>query len=180
VDPLLTIAPFTADDAADDFAVAALADLINEVYADGERGLWIPGQTRTTIDEVVGFAGAGELWVARLDDDLVGSIRICRLDETTSEFGMLVASTKHRGIGVGRELVRFAENMARSAGDTTMQLEVLVPSEWTHPVKQFLVEWYTRIGYRIVRTEEFAPAFPRLAPLLATPCDFTIFHKPLH
>ncbi|MFG1922415.1 GNAT family N-acetyltransferase [Cryptosporangium sp. NPDC048952] len=177
--PLLTIAPFTPEDAADAVAVAQLTELINEVYADGEQGLWIPGQTRTTVGELTNFARAGELFVARLDDELVGSVRICRLDETTSEFGMLVASTKHRGLGVGRELVRFAEANARSAGDTRMQLEVLTPQDWTHPVKQFLVEWYTRIGYVNVRTDDFAPAYPHLSPLLATPCDFRIFHKNL-
>lgn len=172
----LTITPPTADD---DLEVARLTDLVNEVYAGGEQGLWVPGTTRTTPEEVAAFARAGELWVARLDAEPVGAVRLCRLDATTSEFGMLVASPKHRGIGVGRQLVEFAEARARGAGDTTMQLEVLTPRDWTHPVKKFLVDWYTRIGYVEVRADDFASAFPRLAPRLATPCDFRIFHRAL-
>ena len=60
-----------------------------------------------------------------------------------------------------------------------MQLELLVPQTWTHPVKEFLRAWYTRIGYRHVRTDRLADAYPALQPQLATPCDFVIYHKTL-
>jgi hypothetical protein len=68
-----------------------------------------------------------------------------------------------------------------------MQLELLVPRGWTHPVprgwthptKVFLAAWYTRIGYRIARKGAIDEAYPALAPLLATPCDFVIYHKRL-
>jgi hypothetical protein len=61
----------------------------------------------------------------------------------------------------------------------TMRLEVLVPRDWTHPTKEFLAAWYTRIGYRIARSGTIDEAYPALAPLLATPCDFVIYHKDL-
>jgi hypothetical protein len=60
-----------------------------------------------------------------------------------------------------------------------MQLEVLVPREWTHPSKKFVTEWYTRSGYRVTRTGTLEEDYPHLAPLLATPCDFVIYHKDL-
>ena len=60
-----------------------------------------------------------------------------------------------------------------------MQLELLEPRDWTHPTKQFLAEWYSRMGYRIVRTGTMDEAYPELAPLLATPCDFVIYRKDL-
>ncbi|GAA3389496.1 GNAT family N-acetyltransferase [Cryptosporangium minutisporangium] len=176
---MLTIASLSAADARDDLLVARLTDLVNEVYAVAEEGLWVPGTSRTTTDEVAGLIRADELWVARLDDEVVGCVRIQRLDDHTAEFGLLVAAPKHRGIGVGRELVRFAEATGRRAGATTMQLEVLMPRDWAHPSKEFLKDWYQRIGYRVVRVGDFEPAYPRLAPLLATPCEFVIFHKAL-
>src|SRR5215813_15488505 len=70
----------------------------------------------------------------------------------TTLFRSLVADPAHRGTGVGRELVRFAERRSREQGLATMQLEVLVPRQWSHPSKEFLKAWYTRIGYRPVRT----------------------------
>ena len=60
-----------------------------------------------------------------------------------------------------------------------MQLELLVPRAWSHPAKVFLDDWYTRIGYRPVRTGTVQESYPHLAPLLATPCDLVVYHKPL-
>jgi ribosomal protein S18 acetylase RimI-like enzyme len=156
-----------------------IADLTNEVYAVAEDGLWIDGATRTTVDEVTELTRAGQIAVARLRGRVVGCVRIQRFDEGTGEFGMLATDPAHRGLGVGRALIRLAERKGRADGLGTMRLEVLVPRDWTHPVKEFLVGWYTRIGYRVARTGSLDEAYPALVPLLATPCDFVIYHKDL-
>ncbi|SNT20218.1 Predicted N-acetyltransferase YhbS [Asanoa hainanensis] len=158
---------------------AELADLINRVYADAEKGLWQPGTDRTNTAEVDSVIRAGELAVARLDGAVVGAVRVQRLADGEGEFGMLVASPEHRGVGIGRELVAFAEGWARAAGSPVMQLELLVPRTWTHPVKEFLRDWYTRLGYREVRRDPFELAYPVLQPRLATDCDFVVYHKEL-
>jgi GNAT superfamily N-acetyltransferase len=166
--------------AADDTTLMKrIADLINEVYAVAEEGLWIDGATRTTVDGVAELTGAGEIAVARVRGRIVGCVRVRRMDEGTGEFGMLVADPAHRGVGIGRELIRFAERSCREDGLATMQLELLVPRGWTHPTKQFLAAWYTRIGYRVARTGTIDEAYPALAPQLATPCDFVIYRKDL-
>lgn len=166
--------------ASDDATVMErITHLTNEVYAVAEDGLWAEGVTRTTVGEVAELTRAGQIAVARLRNRIVGSVRVQRLDEGTGEFGMLVADTDHRGLGVGRELVRFAERKCDRDGLVTMQLELLVPRNWSHPVKEFLAAWYTRIGYRVARTGTIDEAYPALAPLLATPCDFVIYRKDL-
>jgi GNAT superfamily N-acetyltransferase len=159
--------------------VDEITDLTNRVYAVAEAGLWVEGATRTTTTEVTKMIDGGEITVARVGGQIVGSIRIQRLDDRVGEFGMLVADFAHRGEGIGRELVRFAEQLSRRRGLSTMQLELLVPREWSHPNKLFLDAWYTRIGYRPVRKGSFEESYPQLEPLLATPCDFVIYHKPL-
>ncbi|MEA5364788.1 GNAT family N-acetyltransferase [Amycolatopsis sp., V23-08] len=153
--------------------------LVNQVYAESEKGLWQASTDRTSAGEVAGFVRAGEIAVARIDGDFAGSVRVQRLDETTGEFGMLAADPARRGTGVGRELVRFAERVSRDAGCRRMQLELLVPRAWTHPSKQFLAEWYDRLGYRVTRRADLAEDYPHLAPSLATPCDFLVYHKEL-
>jgi SAM-dependent methyltransferase/GNAT superfamily N-acetyltransferase len=166
--------------AAEDAALMErITDLINEVYAVAEDGLWIEGATRTTVDEVAELTLAGEIAIARLQGRIVGCVRVQRLDESTGECGMLVAEPAHRGAGIGRELLRFAERKCRADGLRTMQLELLVPRRWTHPTKEFLGAWYTRSGYRAARTGTIDEAYPALAPLLATPCDFVIYQKDL-
>lgn len=163
----------------DPLLVKRIADLINEVYAVAEDGLWTGGATRTTAREVAELTRAGEIAVARLDGRVVGCIRVQRLDGRTGELGMLAADPAHRGIGVGRELIRFAERKCRAEDLRTMQLELLVPRDWTHPSKEFLDAWYTRIGYRVVRTGTIDEAYPELASQLATPCDFLVYQKDL-
>ncbi|NGO08270.1 GNAT family N-acetyltransferase [Streptomyces sp. HC44] len=165
---------------AEDFALmSALTALINEVYEVAEEGLWAPGTTRTSRQEVASLTHAGEITVARLDEELVGCVRIQQLTADICEFGMLAAAPKRRGTGIGRELVRFAEQYGRDAGLDVMQLELLVPREWSHPSKEFLATWYGRIGYQVVRTGSIDDSYPELAPSLATPCDFVIYHKSL-
>jgi GNAT superfamily N-acetyltransferase len=174
-----TIHQLPATASADTAVIERVTDLINEVYAVAEEGLWLDGATRTTVDEVAELILAGQIAVARLRGQIVGCVRVQRLDEGTGEFGMLVADPAHRGVGVGRGLVRFAERQCRADGLATMQLELLVPRDWTHPTKEFLDAWYTRIGYRVVRTGTIDEAYPDLAPLLATRCDFVIYRKEL-
>lgn len=177
----------TATDARMAEAVAArdltlideLATLVNEVYAAAEQGLWADGTPRTTPTELADLVEAGQIVVARVNQRVVGVMRLQRLEPRVGEFGMLAAHPAHRGQGVGRELVRFAERWAREQGCTAMQLEVIVPRLWTHPSKEFLHAWYTRIGYRAVGTGQFEEHYPHLAPLLATPCDFVIYRKDL-
>jgi GNAT superfamily N-acetyltransferase len=171
------IAPAGA--ARDTALVHELASLVNRVYAVAEEGLWADGAPRTTPAEMAGLIAAGQIAVARAEERILGAVRIRRLDSSEGEFGMLVADPAHRGTGVGRELVRFAERWGREQGLGTMQLEVLVPRQWAHPSKEFLKAWYTRVGYRPVRTGQFEKSYPELAPLLATPCDFVIYHKDL-
>jgi GNAT superfamily N-acetyltransferase len=159
--------------------VGEVTDLVNRVYTVAEEGLWIPGATRTTIGEMAQLIAVGEIAVARLNGQIVGAVRIQQLDALTGEFGMLVADAAHRGEGIGRELVEFAEDASRQRGLAVMQLELLVPREWTHPTKAFLHAWYTRIGYQPVRSGNIDESYPQLAPLLATPCDFVVYHKEL-
>jgi DNA-3-methyladenine glycosylase len=166
--------------AADDPAVVAeLTDLVNRVYATAEEGLWQPGTTRTTPAEMGALVRAGEIAAVRRDGRLAGAVRVRQLDGGAAEFGMLVAAPQERGTGVGRELVAYAEDWARRRRLVRMQLELLVPRTWSHPVKEFLRAWYSRMGYREVRTDRLDEAYPALVPRLATPCDFLVFRKDL-
>jgi GNAT superfamily N-acetyltransferase len=165
---------------ATDAALAAeLTGLVNRVYAEAERGLWADGATRTAEAEMRGLIAAGQIAVARHDGAIVGAVRVQRIDGRTGEFGMLVADPRFRGAGIGRALVRFAERWAGERGLRRMQLELLVPRGWTHPVKEFTGAWYRRMGYRVVRTGDFAADHPALVDRLATPCDYLIFQREL-
>jgi GNAT superfamily N-acetyltransferase len=157
----------------------AVSHLINEVYAVAEQGLWADGTSRTTVAQVTDFTRAGQLATARTGGGLAGCVRIQRLDGHTAEFGMLAVAPAYRGTGAGSELVRFAEQSSWDNGCHIMQLQVLMPRRWSHPSKEFLTAWYTRLGYEPARTGTIEESCPDLAPLLATPCDFVTYRKKL-
>jgi GNAT superfamily N-acetyltransferase len=173
----ITLLPAVA--ATDGELVDQITDLVNRVYGTAEEGLWVDGATRTTTSDMAKMIADGQIAVARAGGQIVGSVRVQQLDSGEGEFGLLVADPDRRGEGVGRELVVFAEELSRQRGLAVMQLEVLAPRKWTHPTKEFLHAWYTRIGYRPVRWDAIDESYPQLAALLATPCDFVVYHKDL-
>jgi GNAT superfamily N-acetyltransferase len=122
---------------------------------------------------------AGEIAVATVDGELVGSVRVRDLDERTSEFGILAGAPDRRGAGIGTALIAFAERTSRARGRHAMRLRLLVPRDFDHPSKVFLDAWYRRIGYRPIATRSIEDVHPELVPDLATPCDFVTYEKPL-
>jgi GNAT superfamily N-acetyltransferase len=160
--------------------VNELCELVNDVYAVAEAGMWIDGATRTTAGEMATLIAAGEILVARSGARaIVGSVRLHEVAPDASEFGILVAARDQRNLGIGRALLDEVERRSRDRGLGAVQLELLVPREWSHPSKEFLMSWYGRRGYRLVRTTTLDGAYPHLAPLLATPCDLQIHRKEL-
>jgi GNAT superfamily N-acetyltransferase len=167
------------DEASDGALVEELARIVNEAYAVGEAGLWVEGATRITPPEIAEAIRSGGMLAATLDGLVVGCAYIRPLDEGTADLGLISAAPDQWGSGIGRELVRSAEELMRSRGVTTMQLELLVPKEWVHPEKERLRSWYTRLGYRVVRSAPFEQVAAHLKSQLAAPCEFLIFQKQL-
>src|SRR5690242_583257 len=159
--------------------VALLADLINDVYAVAEQGLWRDDATRTTAPQLAQLIEAREIAVARVDGEIAGAVHVHAVSDGPGLFGMLAVGPEHRGAGVGRELVEFAERHCRDRGRAAMQLELLVPRTWRHPTKVFLDGWYRRLGYRVVRRTTLDENYPELVPMLATECELLVYEKPL-
>jgi len=164
---------------ADAALVAALTELVNAAYARGEEGIWRDGAARVTTAQMAGLIGDGEMAAATLDGAVVGCVRVRRVDARTGELGMLAAAPAHWGSGVGRLLVGCAERLSSARGLDTMRLDLLVPTGRPHPHKERMHAWYTRLGYEVVRHGDLGDDHPHLVPLLATPCDLRIYHRPL-
>jgi GNAT superfamily N-acetyltransferase len=167
------------DEAHDEVLVDELVRIINAAYAVGEAGLWVEGATRVEPGEIAEAIRSGGMLAATLDGRLAGCAYLRPLDAATADLSLISAAPDQWGSGVGRELVRSAEGLMRSDGLTTMQLELLVPKGWAHPEKDRLRSWYSRLGYRVVRTAPFEEVAAHLASQLAAPCEFLIFRKPL-
>lgn len=159
--------------------VARVVRIINQAYAIGEAGMWLDGERRTAAGEISDAIRLGEMLVASGDGGIEGCARVRRLDDSTADFGMLAVKPDQWGKGVGGALVNGAEERMRSRGVTTMQLELLVPTQRRHPEKERLRDWYTRLGYQVSRTATLDQVVVGLASQLSVPCEFLIFHKRL-
>jgi len=166
--------PTAADDAA---LVEQLAQLVNDVYAEAETGLWREGWTRTSAAALADPIRAGQIALARQAGQVAGCVRVHEVADGVAELGLLVSAPDRRGTGVGSALVAFAEAYCRERGLHAIRLELLVPRGRRHPAKELLRAWYARIGYRLIRTADVGDAYPHLVQLLATPCDIETHEK---
>jgi GNAT superfamily N-acetyltransferase len=167
------------DKARDQALVEELVRIINAAYAVGETGLWVDAATRTEQGEIADAIRGNGVLAATLEGRLVGCAYVRPLDAGTADLGLIAVAPDHWGDGVGHTLVRSAEELMRSRGVTTMQLELLVPQRGVHPAKEGLRAWYSRLGYQVVRSAPFEEVAAHLAHQLATPCEFLIFRKRL-
>jgi GNAT superfamily N-acetyltransferase len=181
--PDVTIEMAPASAAEDKDLVKTLTEIVNKVYGEFENGMYVDGFQRTTAPEVEKILAAGELGVAYLNAAsprrAVGCVRVQKLSETTGEFGMFAVDPKYQGGGLGRDMARFAEDRCRAQGLTVMRLELLFPTWFEHAFKVRLQGWYTRMGYSVVRLDDFHSEYPHLAKLLRGDCEFRVFEKSL-
>jgi GNAT superfamily N-acetyltransferase len=177
-----------------DDELLALVQLINEVYDDAEASMWSVQGYRTSLKEVNCLIQEKKLIVAKIGGAtgkviVVGCIKVGRIinvdadkqitTTTMGGLGMMVVDPVHRGNRIGCHLIQAAEDWAFQQGYTTMQLEMLTPRHWKQPSKEFNKAWYLRLGYAPQNTVPFEQDYAHVVHLLATECDFTIWHKNL-
>ncbi|KAB5566746.1 hypothetical protein GE09DRAFT_745830 [Coniochaeta sp. 2T2.1] len=171
--------------------IAHITSFVNRIYFDSESTFWTPGFQRTSADEVRSYLASRALALAwrgdasfeshgDLTEDLLGCVNVKMFpEEETGEFGMLACEPVSRGIGVGRALLRFAEEEMRRRGAKKMRLELLQGDGWRHEFKDRLEAWYSRNGYVLTRTEDVQKNWAFLVPLLARPTVMKVFIKEL-
>lgn len=153
-----------------------LCKLINDVYDDAESGMWQKGAVRIKKDALVSLINNEKVILSKINNEIVGCIVVELINQTTAEFGVLAVDKIYRKLGLGNKLITAAENSALANNAKIMQLKLLTPKYWIHPSKEFLKNWYNKLGY--IKTE-VVPFDEDKVNFLATPCDFTVYQKKL-
>lgn len=155
--------------------------MINRVYLISEYDFWphTGEYSRTTIEAITEFIKKGELLIARVDGKIVGAVHVYRITDTVCGFGMLVSLPENRRSGIGSALIAAVETWALENKFSQIQLELLVPESYKHPDKEFLKNWYTRLGYELQTATPYANLYPKQAHLLKMQCFFEIYQKNL-
>ncbi|KAI1453395.1 hypothetical protein F4805DRAFT_443638 [Annulohypoxylon moriforme] len=176
--------------AEDEDFTAALTDLVNAGYSEAEAGIFKPGYLRTSASEIAGFVKSGLLVVASVPSPEatskrvpLGCISIKKLAENRAELGLFAVVINQRGSGIGRDLMDWSEKWCLDnlggPGVAIAQLDLLVPTHFTHTFKVRLELWYTKRGYRLTGSRDFALDYPSLAPQLSGPTEYRVYEKTL-
>jgi GNAT superfamily N-acetyltransferase len=116
---------------------------------------------------VRGYMSRGTFLVAEDSGPLAGCVYIETGDER-SYLGLLAVQPARQSMGLGRQLIGAAENLARESGSRVMYLRVISARG------ERLLPFYQRLGYQFVRTEPFP------ADLVAkVPAYYILMSKPL-
>lgn len=173
--------------------ISAITKLVNLVFVEAEVGIWNDGFVRTSDAEVADFIRKGQLALAYLappplvsegrgilpKGQLVGCVCVKRISDSMCTLNMLSLDKAYQGLGLGREIFQFVEDHCLSLGCTTLELDILVPTSYDHPLKTRMQAWYIRLGFQQVRLGDFAEDYPALAPLLSGPVVYRVFEKKL-
>ena len=137
-----TIRPATSDD------LPALHILVESAYrGDSARRGWtheadlLDGQ-RTDVEALSDLLAdpTQAVLVVDVDNTLVGCVCITDKGQGTAYLGMLSVDPERQAGGLGRRLVRAAEDAARRFGADRMEMTVI------HSRGELIV-WYDRLGY---------------------------------
>jgi len=161
--------------------IKLVAELINKVYLITESDFWPHNGSyeRTNASEILQFIENNELIIAQIDEEIVGAVHVYPVKDDVCGFGMLVAAPKKRGHGIGTTLMKSIEDWAVNNKYKIIQLELLKPINYLHPDKEFLNNWYTKMGYKLISKTTYGKLYPKQASLLKIPCNFEIYQKNL-
>ncbi len=118
----------------------AAYELITALNAELSHRYPEPGAThfRLSAEEVA--PGRGAFMIARSENIPVGCGAIRRLDATTAEIKRMYVAPNHRGVGIGREILKKLETIALDLGVHRLVLE-------TGPRQPESIALYRRCGF---------------------------------
>jgi len=91
--------------------------------------------------EFLNDRAGGELWVAVIDDRIVGSIAIVRVDDATAQLRWFIVSHDHQGAGIGKRLMNEAMAFCGGQGYERVYL-------WTIDILEAARKLYGQHGFR--------------------------------
>jgi predicted N-acetyltransferase YhbS len=129
----------------------AMISVVNDAFAI-ETGAFFEG-TRTDAARMAEMMREGQFLVAENEaGEIIGSVYVEREGER-GYFGVLAVDPKCQGNGLGRVLVKAAEDWARGNGCTAMDL-------WVLSARTDLPPYYGKLGYVETAETEFTPSRP--------------------
>jgi ribosomal protein S18 acetylase RimI-like enzyme len=158
--------------------IPVLVDLINSAYrGEASKKGWtteadlLEGDARTntaTLAELMGKPSSVILKYINAEEKLIGSVYL-DIQDRGLYLGMLTVSPVLQGSGVGKALMREAEQYAKANGCSCIFMNVI-------SVREELIAWYLKLGYKKTGETKPVPSDPRFG-VPVKPLEFHIMQK---
>ena len=155
-------------------------EILRIAYAVTEKEIWGDNYDRLFLEDFTKIVKSGDIFVAYLNDQIVGSVHIYASDKDTYRFSLLSVDFKHGGNGIGTALIKRAEEEALKHGAKQIKIEILRVKNVDVPHKLRLHQYYQRLGYVHTGSEDCSCLIPDWKyELLVAPSDFDFYCKKL-
>ena len=155
-------------------------EIMRIAYEVTEEEIWGKNYIRLFIEDYTTLIESGNIFVAYLDDVIVGSIHMYSKDENTYTFSLLSSDFKYGGQGIGTALINRVEEEALKHNATQIKMEILRIKGKDIPHKIRLHTYYERLGYTYTHSEDCSCLIPDWKhKLLVHPSDFDFYCKKL-
>ncbi len=157
-------------------------DILIYAYAQTEAEIWGENYSRISKEDFKEIVNYGEVFLAYKKEQVVGCVRLFKVNSVTFSFGLFAVDFSIKGEGIGRKLVEFIEKEAVKSGASFMEIEILKARDIRVQSKIDLHEWYTRLGYVFFGTDSFVALKPmeaEKAEKLINPTVFDQYRKSL-
>lgn len=162
--------------------IQQMYDLLIIAYAETEKEIWGENYIRISFDEYLSLIQKNEIYLARLEGELVGSVHLYSLNKSSFSFGLLNVNFTEKGKGIGLALINYIEKEVKKEGGNEMHIEILRPTGVELEFKVFLRKWYEKLGYQFTGFDTFINLKPdkvEKAKELIVPSGFECFFKQL-
>lgn len=149
-------------------------------YELTEEEIWGKNYVRLFYPEFEKLIDAGTIYVAFLNNQIVGCINVYSKNENTYGFGLLAVDFNYAGKGIGTALINKAEEIAKANGANFMKIEILRVKDREISHKVVLANYYKRLGYEYSHSEDCSCIIPDWKyELLKSPSNFDFYSKKL-
>jgi len=157
--------------------ISALESLVNSAYrGDSSRQGWtheadlLNGQrVDTAIIETMLADTNTTLLKYTEDDQIIGCVSLEKTDDH-AYLGMLTVNPALQTKGIGRSLLEAAEHYASQLGCTVIEMTVIT-------VREELIDWYIRRGYKNTGIVKAFPADDTRFGIPVKPLEFVVLEK---
>lgn len=149
--------------------IPALVEIINMSYRNDSEGAWTTeahlfgkGGKRIDAQELEAFLSNTGNHILKYEKDgsLLGTVSLTEKEDTIY-LGTLAVSPLSQGLGIGKQLLTAAKELAVTTGKKQVTLTVI-------SVRKELIAWYERFGFR--KTGSIT-TFPQEGLRLSTPLN---------